>query len=71
MSYRYQYWRPKTWRTCRLCGQRSSYASRGAEVGDTDLCQDCVDRAFGQRPWPKWAGGLALELQYEPAKRLN
>ena len=39
----------RTRKTCRLCGRSVSYISRGAEVGDTELCRMCVDVAYGRR----------------------
>ncbi len=38
---------------CALCGTRLTrydYRSVGAEVGDTQLCYPCVERAFGKEP---------------------
>ena len=50
---------------CRLCGNTSTpFKSRGAELGDVNLCGDCVERAMG-RPIPKAAYNPKLMLWIE------
>ena len=53
-------------KNCRLCGHPyTPYVSQGAEIGDTQLCGACTDKAMGRhvRAWeysPKgtaWAEG--------------
>ena len=53
---------------CRLCGcPIVPYKSRGAELGDVNLCSDCVERAMG-RPIPKAAYNPKLMLWIESVK---
>lgn len=63
MTYRYTPYRPRQRRSCRLCGRQSSYASRGADVGDIDLCDACVQRAYGRRGLENQEPAANLELR--------